>query len=178
MASSKFRLSRLSGRTKTIIALAVIAVAVVLAFFAPPEGDSNNVTGDMPNTPTVTVLQQFDAISLNQQATVNGVQLTLTKAVEATKFSDDRRPGGAYVIRVSVLAKNPQNTTIGVPYESIVRLELPDGTMVPAKYISVHPSSLPRSLQIGYFDFPVSAPVALSTLKLHLGTQTTLALNG
>jgi hypothetical protein len=178
--TSKFhlpRLPQLSGRAKTIIALAVIAVAVVLAFYAPPEGDSDNITGDEPSTPTVTITNVVSSIPLKQQAMLNGMQLTLTQAVEASKFSDDRRPGGNYVIRVQVVATNTLDSTLGVNYESLVRLQLPDGTMVAPKYISVHPSSLPKSTQNGYFDFPVSAPIPLSALILHLGNGETVAFS-
>jgi hypothetical protein len=171
------RFPRLSGRAKTIIALAVIAVAVVLAFYAPPEGDSDNITGDLPYTPTVTMTNVVGSIPLKQQAMLDGMQLTLTQATEASKFSDDRRPGGNYVIRVQVVAENTLDSTLGINYETLVRLQLPDGTLVAPKYISVHPSSLPKSVQSGYFDFPVAAPVPLAALILHLGNGATIAFS-
>ncbi len=160
---------RLSGRAKTIIAVVIIAIAVVLAFFAPPEGDSTNTTGDLPSTPTVVVTNQLSALPLNRQTVVGAIQLTLTQAVLATKFSDDRRPGGVYVVRVQALAHNPQNTVVGVNYVDLVRLQLPDGTLVAPKFLSVKPASLPKSTQSGFFDFPVSTPVNLAQLTLHVG---------
>ncbi len=160
---------RLSGRAKTIIAIVIIALAVVLAFFAPPEGDSTNTTGDLPNTPTVSVTNQLSVLPLNRQAMLGAVQLTLTQVTLATKFSDDRRPGGVYVVRVLALAHNTQSTVVGVNYANLVRLQLPDGTIVAPKLISVAPASLPKSTQSGFFDFPVSTVVNLSQLTLHLG---------
>ena len=166
------RFPRLSGRTKTIIALVVIALAVVAAFFAPPEGDSNNITGDPPpGTPTVTITNPVGSMSVHHAFTVQGVHFAVTQVQEAQKFSDDRQRGGNYVVRVWLTAHNPQQQVAGVKYESLVRLQLADGMQVAPKYISLAPSFLPGSSQQGYFDFPVPTTEPLTSLSLHFGTQ-------
>lgn len=165
------RRPRMSGRTKTIIALVVIALAVVAAFFAPPEGDSDNITGDMPNTPTVTITNMLNSINVNHSFTMQGVQFNVTQIQEAQKFSDDRQRGGNYVVRVWMLVHNTQNQVTGINYSPLVRLQLFDGSLVAAKYISIHPSLLPKSTQKGFFDFPVTNVQPLSSLTLHFGNQ-------
>jgi hypothetical protein len=178
MVQSKFRLPRLSARTKTLLAIAIIIIVTVLAvLYAPPEGESNNTTGDLPYTPTVSVTNMISSLTVNRQATLQSMQLTVTQVTEASGFSDDRRRGGTYVIRVDVLAKNEQNAVVGVNYESLVRLQLPDGTLVAPKFISLHPVALPKSVQSGVFDFPISNPVPLSSLTIHFGTESTVAFS-
>ncbi len=167
----KRRFPPMSGRTKTIIALVVIALAVVGAFFAPPEGNSDNITGDMPNTPTVTITNLLSSTNVNYTFTMQNVQFNVTQVQEAQNFSDDLQHGGNYIVRVWVLAHNTQNQGTGIQFSSIVRLQLADGSLVAAKYISVHPSFLPKSTQKGYFDFPVATQQSLSSLTLHFGNQ-------
>lgn len=161
----------MSGRTKTIIALVVIALAVVAAFFAPPEGDSDNITGDLPDTPTVTITNILSSINVDHPFTVQDVQFKVTQVQEAQKFSDDRQRGGNYVVRVWVTAHNPQSQVTGINLATLVHLQLADGSQVAPKYISIPPSFLPKSTQKGYFDFPVTTSQALPSLTLHLGDQ-------
>lgn len=168
----------LSNKAKTIIAIIVIAIAVALVPFAPPEGESNNTTGDLPGTPTVGITNLLETVTVNRVVTLDGVTLTVTKAMVATKFSDDRKRIGNYTVRVLVLAHNSSSNILGVDYVSLVHLQLPDGTIVPTKYISVKPVSLPKSTQSGFFDFPLTTPLSLSALTLHIGNDTMFALGG
>lgn len=171
------RLSKLSNRTKTLIGIAVIALAVALVPFAPPEGDANNTTGDQATTPTVTINNLLSTKDLNYKTTLSNVDISITGVMEAQKFSDDRKHIGNYTVRVLMVARNSDQTVRGVDYSSLVRLQLADGTLVPPKYITLKPVSLPKSAQTGYIDFPVTTPVSLSTLTLHLGSGVTFAFN-
>src|SRR5258708_26931574 len=154
-----------SHRAKIFLAIAIIAIVVVLAiFFAPPEGESNNVTGDPATTPTVSITNLVASVTVNRATTLQGVHLTVISVMEASKFSDDRKRSGAYTIRVSVQTHNDGALPVGVDYASLVRLSLPDGTMIAPKYISVKPVSLPKSIQLGYFDFPITTQLPLAHL--------------
>lgn len=172
--------SRIPPRVRVILAVGVIATAVVLALLGvlgPREGESDNVTGDLAITPTVVITNQVDAININRSVTVSGLQLTLTKATEATKYSNDRKRAGTYTVRVMVHAQNNGSQPVGVPYDSTVRLVLSDGQVVAPKYISVLPATLPGKSQDGFFDFPVSTRVPLSSLTLRFGNDTTVAFS-
>jgi hypothetical protein len=163
---------------KILIALAVIAIAVVASFFAPPEGDSNNVTGDQEVTPTVSIINSVGSLMVNRSGVFSGVQVTVTQVQEAKAFSNDRKPAGAYTVRVYVHTLNNGQTPVGVDYASQVRLELSDGQMIVPKYIAVPPVLLPNQKQDGFFDFPVATQVDLSLLVLRLGTETTVTFTG
>src|SRR6266571_2044646 len=95
MSQVKIKRPLLSPRAKVILALAIISFFVVLAFFLPSEGDSNNVTGDSAITPTV-----------NRSADFNSVHITVTHVQEATAFSNDRKHAGTYTVRVYIQALN------------------------------------------------------------------------
>jgi hypothetical protein len=168
----------LSRRAKIILALAVIAIAVIASFFAPPEGDSNNVTGDQAVTPTVSIVNPVGSLMVNRSGVLSGVQVTVTQVQEAKAFSNDRKLVGAYTVRVYVHTLNSGQAPAGVDYASQVRLVLSDGQVIVPKYIAVAPVLLPNQKQDGFFDFPVASRVDLSTLMLRLGTGTTVAFAG
>lgn len=170
---------RFSHRTKIIIALVVIGVGVVFAlFFAPPEGDSNNITGDtIPATLTVTNL--VGSIQVNRSADYNHVRITVVGAQQAGKFSDDRRPAGAYTIRVALSAQSDkgQQAPIGIDYAAIARLRLANGQLVAPKLVNMSPNVLPNQTFTGFIDFPVDAPVNLSSLALQLGSSASVSFS-
>lgn len=167
---------RLSHRAKVIIALVVIGIGVVFAlFFAPPEGDSNNITGDtIPATLTVTNL--VSSIQVNHGADYNHVRVTVVGAQQAGKFSDDRKPTGAYTIRVALSAQSDkgQQSPIGIDYASIARLRLVSGQLIAPKLVNMSPNVLPDQTFTGFIDFPVDAPVNLSSLALQLGNSASI----
>lgn len=162
---------RLSHRTKVIIALVIIGMAVVFALlFAPPEGDSNNITADtIPATLTVTNL--VGSITVNRGADYKHVYITIASVLQASKFSDDRKRTGAYTIRVHLTAQTDkgQQSPVGIDYAAITRLQLADGQLIEPKLVSMSPNVLPNQTFTGFIDFPVDAPVTLSSLTLHLG---------
>src|SRR6266704_5827199 len=91
----------LSSRAKTSIGIAVIALVIFLALrYAPPEGDSNNVSGDLPATPTVSITNLQQTVVVNRNISYKGVQIRITDVMLASKFSDDRKRSGIYTIRV------------------------------------------------------------------------------
>ncbi len=165
----------LSRRAKVILALAIILFFVVLSFFAPPEGDSNNVTGDSPVTPTVSITNPVGTLTVNRGVVLNGVHITVTQVQEAAAFSNDHKRGGTYTVRVYVHALNGGLAPVGIDYASQVHLLLPNGQVIAPKYVAVAPVLLPNEQQDGFFDFPVTAQVDLSSLVLRLGNETTVA---
>lgn len=169
--------SRISPRMRTVIAIAVIAIAVVLAFHGPSEGESDNVTGDPAFVPTVGITNKVDSVSLNKSVTVQGVRLTVSQVVEATKFSNDRKRAGVYTVRVMMNARNDSSSPIGVQYNTLMRLVLPNGQEIMPKYISVLPMALPRQTLSGFVDFPLASQVPLSSLTLHFGNEASMSFS-
>jgi len=166
-----------SPRVRTALGIAAIVVFVVVAFLGGPrESDSDNVTGDPATMPTVSVTQLIQTIPVNRNIQVQGVQMTIIKATLAQKFSDDRKRTGNYTVRVTVQAKNGGQSILGVDYASFVRLVSADGAMISPKFLSVQKELLPHSSQTGFFDFPISDTVPLSSLSLWFNSNTVVPL--
>jgi hypothetical protein len=170
---------RLSHRAKVIIALVIIGIGVVFAiFFAPPEGDSNNITADtIPATLTVTNL--VGSIQVNRGADYNHVRITVVGVQQASKFSDDRKHGGVYTIRValSVQVEKGQQSPIGIDYSAIARLQLANGQLIAPKLVNMTPNVLPGQTYTGFIDFPADTPVNLSGLALQLGSSSSVSFS-
>ena len=170
---------RLSHRAKVVIALAIIGIGVVLAiFFAPPEGDSNNITADtIPATLTVTNL--VGSIHLNRGADYNHVRITVGDVQQASKFSDDRKRSGAYTIRVALSEQvdRGQQSPVGIDYAAIARLQLANGQLVAPKLVNMSPNVLPDQTYTGFIDFPADMPVNLSGLALQLGGSASVSFS-
>src|SRR5579859_1336648 len=96
----RFRLSR---RARIVVALAIIAFFVVLAFFLPYERDSTIVVGDTVG-PTVTAKNLVGTLTVNHSFDYNNVHYTVTKVSLAGSFSGDHKPGGVYTVRVEMRA--------------------------------------------------------------------------
>jgi hypothetical protein len=160
-----------SSRARVILALVIIGIAVVVSFFLPKETDPNiGLTNDSV-PPTVGITHPVSTLSVNRGFDFHDVHLLVTHVEEAGAFSDDRRPSGAYTVRVHVNVQpgsqiqSPQ----GIKYASLVRLLLPDGQQISPKLINLPPLVFPGQANSGYFDFPVAAQVSLSDLTLSLG---------
>ena len=166
--------SRISPRMRTLLAIAVIAIAVVLAFHGPSEGESDNATGDPAFIPTVGITNQVDTLAVNKSVVVQGLHLTVLQVTEATKFSDDRKRAGVYTVRVMMHTKNSSSQPIGIQYNSYLQLVLPNGQAIAPKYISLLPLTLPNNIRDGYADFPLASQVPLSSLTLRFGGDATL----
>jgi hypothetical protein len=162
-------LHRLSPKTRTILGIIIILVITIMAVkYAPPEGEANNTTGDLPEKPTVVTTNQLSALPIQQAVDLNGIHVSINRAVLASHFSDDRHTGkfGTYTLRVLVDTRNTTSNVLGYPFDANVHLILPDGQLVATKLISVSASSLPKQEQSGFFDFPLQQSVALEQLKL------------
>ncbi|HLZ61540.1 MAG TPA: hypothetical protein VKR06_31730 [Ktedonosporobacter sp.] len=159
-----------SRKTRVTLALVIIGIMVILAFFAPPEGDSTNVSGDQAEVPTVAITNQVESIDVNRSVDVKGIHITVQSVMIATKFSDDRKRAGNYTVRVQVQAKNSGQSLIGLDYASIVKLVLPGGVEVAPKYLSVAPEMMAGTSQTGYIDFPISSQISASSLSLRFDT--------
>ena len=169
---------RLSHRAKVIIALVIIGIAVVFAFFAPPEGDSNNITGDaVPSTLTVTNL--VGSMTVNRGADYSHIHITVVGVQQASKFSDDHKRTGVYTIRVALSAQSDkgQQSPVGIDYAAIARLQLANGQRIVPKLVNMSPNVLPNQTYTGFIDFPVGAPVTLSTLILQLGSSSPVSFS-
>ena len=106
MSEVKTKRPFLSHRAKVILALAVISIFVVLAFFLPSEGDSNNITGDSATTPTFTITHLVATLTVSRSVELSSVHFTVTQVQEAAAFSNDRKHGGTYTVRVYIQALN------------------------------------------------------------------------
>src|SRR5215813_3246022 len=105
-------LRHLSPRTRAILGVLIILVITFMAVrYAPPEGEANNTTGDLPETPTVVAINQLSALSIQQAVDLGGIHVSIKRAVLAAKFSDDRKRNGVYTLRVLV---DTHNTTHSV----------------------------------------------------------------
>lgn len=157
-----------SPRVRIALGAAIILLITILAvLYAPPEGESNNASGDLPlGTQTIVVTNKLDSVAINRDIEFQGVHISIKDATLAKKFSDDRKRRGNYTLRVKADAINKSNSVQGIDYASLVYLVMPDGTKVPAKLISIKADALPGQLQSGYFDFPLSTPISLSDLKV------------
>jgi hypothetical protein len=164
-----------SVRIGTLIAIAVIMLAVIMVlFYAPPEGETNNVRGDFEMTPTLGITNLVEKVDINHTFQYKDVAITVSQAMIATKFSDDRNRAGKYTVRVMVKTQYKGQEILGVDYASLAHLVLPDGTVIGTKRVSVKPVEMPNQPQDGYFDFPVDTQVSLSTLSLRFDTSTTV----
>src|SRR5216110_598239 len=105
-------------RVRIALGVVIILLITILAVrYAPPEGESNNASGDLPlGTPTIVVTKQLDSIAINRGIEFKGVHISIKDAMLATKFSDDHKRNGNYTLRVEVDAINKGNSVLGVDY--------------------------------------------------------------
>ena len=166
--------ARMSPRMRATLGVIVIAIAVIGAFLGPREGGSeaDNALGDPAVTPTVVASNIVGNTTFKQIVTIQGVKLTFTRATEASKFSNDRQRGGNYVVRVYANVNNTRSVPVGIRFDQITRLTLPDGQSIAPKYISLSPNMLPKQGQEGFIDFPLSSTVPISSVSLHVGNET------
>ena len=169
-----------SPRIRGTLALVIIGIFVVLSIFLPKEPDPNiGLTTDTV-TPTVGVTNPVATLMVNRSVEFRDVRLTVMKVEEASAFSDDRKPAGAYTIRVYVHMQ--PNDTLQSPYNidyaSFVHLILPDGQVVSPKLISLLPVVLPKQPKDGFFDFPAATRVPLSLLTLRFGSNISVVFSG
>jgi hypothetical protein len=157
-----------SPRVRIALGAAIVLLITILAvLYAPPEGESNNASGDLPlGTPTIVVTNQLDAVAINRDIEFQGVSIAIKDATLAKKFSDDHKRNGNYTLRIEADAINKGTNVLGINYASLVYLVMPDGKKVPTKLISIKADALPGQLQSGYFDFPLSVPISLADLKV------------
>jgi len=166
-----------SRRVRVTLALLAIAIAVVLSFFGPKEPDPNIALTTDSVTPTIGITNPVGTLAVNRSVDFRDVHLTVTKVQEAGAFSDDPKRAGTYTVRVQVHVQ-PGDTVqspVGIDYVSLVRLALSNGQIISPKLINLPPVVLPRQPNDGYFDFPVTAQVPLSSLTLRLGSDTSVA---
>ena len=164
---------------RAIVIIVGIALAVVLSFFLPKEQDPNIglTTDTVP--PTVGITNPVGTMVVNRSIDYKDITITVTKVEEAGAFSDDRKRSGAYTVRVSVHVQ-PGNTIqapVGIDYATLMRLLLPNGQSVSPKLVTILPVVFPKQAKDGFFDFPVPAQVALSSLTLRVGTDTSVAFS-
>jgi hypothetical protein len=166
-----------SHRARVTMALIVIGIAVVVAFFVPKEPDPT--VFDDPITPTVTITNSTNTLTVNKGITYSNVQITVTQVQEATAFSDDEKPAGAYTVRVNVHFQPDKNvqSPVGIAYTSVIRLMLSNGQEIAPKLINASTVILPQQSADGYFDFPVSSQLPLSSLTLKVGSDSLVAFN-
>lgn len=167
----------LSRRGRVILALAIILGVTVLGLlYGPQDGDDENITGDVPpGEGTLQITNLLDTVTINHSLEVKGVQIAFTKAMLASAYSDDIKPGGTYTVRVVAQTTYNGRQPVGIDYYSLARLKLPDGSVIHTKLISLPVDQLPNSPQTGFLDFAVANKVPLSELTLLFGNQPPIA---
>jgi hypothetical protein len=146
----------------------VLLITILAVLYAPPEGESNNASGDIPSgTPAIVVINQLGSVTINRDIEFQDVHISIKNVILAKKFSDNHKSDGNYTVRINADAIDKSNSVLRVNYASLVYLVVPDGEKVPTKLISIKADALPGQLQSGFFDFPLSTPVSLSDLKLN-----------
>lgn len=125
-----------------------------------PSGSGGTSTASVPVTE-----------QLNLKFTYSSIDLTLVSVQQASSFSDDSSTsqGG---VRVSMHESNP--TTRGAPYAygDVVRLVLPDGSVVPPSNEKNFEAPAAGVSQDNWIDFAVTAQnIDLSKLILRFGTS-------
>lgn len=172
----------MSPLMRTMLGLAVIALAVVLGvIYGPHYDDTNTTTGDAPPA-TIIVSGQVGALTVNRSLLYRSVTITVTGVVQARSFSDDGKSQYAhtsYVLRIYLRVQAPagQQGAVGIDYPALARLVLHDGTQIRPNLTQVSPAVLPAQDTTGFLDFWTAAPVKLSSLTFVLG-GTAIALGG
>ena len=162
---------------RVVLVVVGITFAVVVSFFLPKEQDPNIGLTNDPVTPTIDITNPVGTLTVNRSVIYKDVTLTVTKVEEAGAFSDDRRPAGTYTVRVNVHVQPGASvqSPLGIEYVSLVHLAFADGQVISPKLVSLLPVVLPQQANDGFFDFPVSTQVSLSSLTLLIGSDTSVA---
>ncbi|MBX5451092.1 hypothetical protein [Thermogemmatispora sp.] len=158
--------------TLGIVVLVMLIVLVgLMAYSHLPRAGGNSNDALTALTPTPAQSNPIASIELNRSFSYSGVNLTVTRVGEAGSYSDDQKHQGKYVVRVYLEVQNPGESPVGIDYQALARLVLPDGTQIAPQLITIPPVVLPGQKQTGYLDFPVNQQLDLSTLSLHLGKK-------
>lgn len=168
-----------SHRGRVTVALIVIGIAVVLVFLSPYKESDPNIFGNEPTTPTVGVTHSVGSLMVNKSITYSNVQMTVTQVQEASAFSDDEKQAGMYTVRVNVhfAPDNTVKSPVGIAFASVVRLLLSNGQEIAPKLVNASAVIFPQQPADGYFDFPVSNSIPLSSLMLKVGSDSLVAFN-
>lgn len=166
-----------SHRVRVTLALVIIGIFVVLSFFLPKEPDPNIGLTNDTSTPTVGLTNPVGALTVNRSVNVKDVRITVTKVEEAGAFSDDRRRTGVYTVRVNmhVQPADKIQSPVAIDYPALARLMLSNGNVISPKLVALPPVVFPQQAKDGFIDFPVATQVPLSSLTLHLGSETSVA---
>jgi hypothetical protein len=139
-----------------------------------PSSSGGNTPSSSGSTPSssVPITEQ-----LNLKFTYSSIDLTLVSVQQASSFSDDSSTsqGG---VRVSMHESNP--TTRGAPYAygDVVRLVLPDGSIVPPSNEKNFEAPAAGVSQDNWIDFAVTAQnIDLSKLILRFGASSENQMN-
>ena len=163
-----------SPKVRVALALIVIGIGVVLAFYGPRERDSNFLGEVAPITPTI--VNPLGTLTVKRSIDYRNIHFTISSVAQASSFSDDRMSGGNYVVRVQMAAQvvSGQQQPLAFDFPSQVRLRLADGRLIAPKLVDLSPDIVPGRDNTGFIDFPLDTPTSLPGLALRLGSDTTL----
>ncbi len=166
-------------RGRVTIALIVIGIAVVVVFLSPYKESDPNIFGNEPTTPTVGETHAVGSLMVNKSITYSNVQIMVTQVQEASAFSDDEKQAGMYTVRVNVhfVPDSTVKSPVGIAFASVVRLMLNNRQEIAPKLVNASAVIFPQQPTDGYFDFPVSNQVPLSSLTLKVGSGSLVAFN-
>lgn len=135
-------------------------------------GDSG-ATNDLV-TPTAVVSNLQGSLNVGRSLYYKGANIKVTQVVQATSFSDDTKLKGPHIIRVYVASTIAGQAPVGVDFPKLTHLVLPDGSSITPSLVTIVPFMLPNEVSSGYFDFPATTKLDLSSLGLHIGNSSTL----
>lgn len=131
-----------------------------------PSGSGGTTTAGMPVTE-----------QLNLKFTFSSIDITLVSVQQASSFSDDSSTaqGG---VRVSMKDSNPTTKSAPYAYSDVVRLVLPDGSVVPPSNEKNFEAPAAGVSEDNWIDFAVTGQnIDLSKLILRFGTPSENQMN-
>lgn len=166
--------------TRTTLVVFVAAIITVIALFMvyshfpsanPAQGTFNDFT-----TPIATPNNLVSSVTVGRSVTVSGLQLTITRALQAGSFSDARKHTGRYTLRVYLQTHNAGQDPIDVDFIHRISLLLPNGQVVAPQVLAIFPLTMPKASQAGFIDFPLQNIVQLEGTSVRFDSSTIVPL--
>jgi hypothetical protein len=147
-----------------LIGVGVVVLIVVSTTVSMWVKNSPLTQNAQPTPPPITTL------NVGRTAHYAGLMMTVVKAQDAAYFADDQiRPGPA-VVRLTLVVSNPTPAPVGIVYYDVARLLAPRLQPIAPTFVQLPVAPAPGKSITGWLDFPVPQTIALSTLRLQLGS--------
>ncbi len=169
--------SATNGTRVLLIVFVVAIISVVILFMVysqfpsanPAKGTFNDFT-----TPIATPNDLISSLAVNRSVTVSGLQMTITKVVQAGSFSDADKHSGRYTVRVYLETHDSGQEPAEVDFVDRMRLLLPNGQAIAPQVLTIYPLTMPKASQVGFIDFPVQNTVQLTGAMVRFDSNITV----